>query len=92
MCALLISTLLVFNTRNISVLLLFMFSVANVPLTAQILSDHSDFHQYVHDCGYVDFRVSLAAIHVYACMLECKLAMLQCFQCTALMMNISMNE
>ena len=91
MCALLISTLLVFNTRNISVLLLFMFSVANMPLTAQILSDHSDFHQYVHNCGYVDFRVnSLAAIAT--CMLECKLAMLQCFQRTALMMNISMNE
>ena len=90
MCALLISTLLVFNTRNISrsVLLLFMFSVANVPLTAQILSDHSDFHQYVHDCGYVDFRVKHFLTCSYTCMLECKLAMLQCFQRTALTMNI----
>lgn len=63
MYALLISTLLVWN---ISILLLFMFSVANLPLTTQILSDQSDFRQYVHDCGYINFRI-LTCSYIHVC-------------------------
>ena len=88
MYALLISTLLVWN---ISILLLFMFSVANLPLTAQILSDQSDFRQYVHDCGYINFRVkhflTCSYIHVYW-----NVTSYAPILPTALMMNIWMNE